>query len=276
MTIGTQDPRVSQLYVYPLKSAAGISLQTMEVDPLGPHLDRRWMLVDETGRFISQREMPRLALLRTSLDGSRLSVSAPNVPPLTVPEPDAAADCMCVTVWNDVVDALPIGVETDAWFSEALETPCRLVFFPDSSVRVADRAYNPEGRHVGFADGFPLLILGASSLADLNARLTNRGHSPLSVNRFRPNIVVAGAAPYAEDGWRRIALGEGISLSIVKPCARCAITTVDQATAVRGKEPLTTLAAYRRGSDGSVFSAQNAIHDRPGVVRLGDSVRVLE
>src|SRR5581483_2666140 len=129
------------------------------------------------------------------------------------------------------------------------------------------------GRRVGFADGFPLLVLNNASLDDLNARIEARGHAPLPVNRFRPNIVFGGTAPYAEDRWTRIAIGNEVRLSIVKPCARCAITTTDQTTGVREKEPLATLATFRRLPNGSVVFAQNAIHDAPGTIRVGDAVR---
>jgi MOSC domain-containing protein len=276
--------RVAGLFIYPLKSAAGIALDAMPLDDIGPRFDRRWMVIDARGRFMSQREVPRLALIQTSVAGPSpadavLVLTTPGRAPLAVSSPDPGAERMSATVWDDTVDVIRIGDVVDAWLADVLEVPCRLVYFPDESIRIADRAFNPLDRPIGLADGFPLLVVGQESLDDLNGRLRERGHAPLPMNRFRPNIVVRGAAPFAEDGWRELVVGPetaAIGLSIVKPCARCSITTVDQATGVRGKEPLATLATYRRGPDGSVLFAQNAIHDRTGVLRVGDSVRVLE
>jgi uncharacterized protein YcbX len=276
--VSTPSIHIAGLYIYPLKSGAGIPLDVMPLDELGPRFDRRWMLIDDDGRFISQRERPRLALIRTALHGPELTVSAIGHGSLVVPVHDATAARRSATVWDDTVDVLPIGEEADRWFGEVLEVSCRLVYFPDDSVRLAERAFNPLGRPIGFADGFPLLVLGQESLDDLNARLQLRGRAALPMNRFRPNIVVQGAPPYAEDDWRLVEIGgeRAVRLSIVKPCARCSITTVEQATGERSKEPLAMLATYRRGPDGSVLFAQNAIHDRTGVLRVGDPVRVLE
>ena len=268
---------VSALNVYPLKSARGISLDVMTLDERGPRWDRRWMLIDAGGRFMSQREQPRLALVTTALSDGELTVGAPGCTPLRIPQVDTDAPRLQATIWDDLVDVISVGMAADAWFSGVIEMPCRLVYFPDASIRIADRTFNPEGRPVGLADGFPLLLLSEASLADLNARVGMRGGAPLPMNRFRPNIVVAGARAFAEDSWRDIQVGgeAGVRCAIVKPCARCSITTVDQATGVRGKEPLATLATYRRSEDGSVMMGQNAIHNGPGTIRVGDEVRVL-
>ena len=266
--------RVSALHIYPLKSARGISLDTMTLDALGVQFDRRWMLIDETGRFVSQREEARMALLTASLSAGALNVGAPHRESFAVPQADLRAARIKASLWDDIIDVIPISSEADAWFSDVLETKCRLVYFPDDSVRVIERSFNPDGRLVGLADGFPLLVISASSLVDLNDRLVARGRDTLLMDRFRPNLVVDDAPAYAEDAWKAIEIA-GIRLSIVKPCARCSITTVDQATGIRGKEPLATLATYRRGPDGSVYMAQNAIHDKPGVIRLGDEVAVI-
>jgi uncharacterized protein YcbX len=268
---------VSALNVFPIKSARGISMNVMTLDLFGVRHDRRWMLIDDDARFISQREKPRLALIVTALDDDQLTVCAPDHPPFRVPHVDASAPRIKATIWDDVVDVVPVGGDADAWFSDALDTRCRLVYFPDDSIRVADRAYNPQGRLVALTDGFPLLLISESSLSDLNERLSARGRETIPMNRFRPNLVVGDAEAFAEDSWREIQVGGdgGVRLSIVKPCARCSTTTVDQATGVRGKEPLATLATYRRGEDGSVFMAQNAIHDRAGTIRMGDEIRVL-
>jgi MOSC domain-containing protein len=269
--------KVSALNVYPLKSARGISVNVMRLDLFGVRHDRRWMLIDDDARFISQREKSRLALIVTALDDDQLTVCAPDRPPFRVPRADVTAPRMKATIWEDVVDVIPVGGDADAWFSDALETRCRVVYFPDDSTRVADRVYNPEGRLVALTDGFPMLLISESSLAALNERLSGRDREPIPMNRFRPNLVVGDAPAFAEDAWKEIQVGgeEGIRISIVKPCARCSITTVDQATGTRGKEPLETLATFRRGKEGSVLMAQNAIHDRAGTMRLGDDVRVV-
>lgn len=268
--------RVSGLYVYPLKSARAISMVAMTLDVLGPCFDRRWMLVDARGRFISQREEPRLALVSTALRECSLTVSAAGHESFRIPPHDPSAPRTPSAIWDDVVDTIAIGDDADEWFSAVLESPCRLVFLPDDSLRLADHDFNPDARRVGLADGFPLLILGEESVADLNERIRARGRPAVAMSRFRPNIVFRGAEPYAEDTWRTIDVGgdDGVRLSIVKPCARCAITTVDQDTGMSGKEPLATLATYRRAADGSVLIAQNAIHDGAGVIRIDDGVRV--
>ena len=269
--------KVSALNVYPLKSARGVSVNVMSLDRFGPRHDRRWMLIDENARFISQREKSRLALIITSLDDNQLTACAPDQPPFRVPCAEVGARRMKAIIWDDVVDVIPVGAEADEWFSDALETTCRLVYFPEDSIRVVDRAFNPDGRLVALADGFPLLVISESSLAELNERLAARGSETIPMNRFRPNLVVSGAPAFAEDAWQEIQVGgdTGVRISIVKPCARCSITTVDQATGILGKEPLATLATFRRGKEGSVLMAQNAIHDRAGILRLGDDVRVL-
>jgi len=267
---------VSALCVYPLKSAAGIPLTVMHLDERGPRFDRRWMLIDDDGRFISQREQARLSIVTTSICDDRLVVASRQRERFVVPDVAPDAPRIRATIWDDVVDVVHVGADADSWFSNALETSCRLVCFPDDSIRIADRTFNPEGRPVGLADGFPLLLIGEASNDELNDRIVGRGGAALPMNRYRPNIVVAGAAPWAEDGWQTIQIGgeTGVQLSLVKPCARCAIPTIDQETGRKGKEPLATLATYRRGPDGSVFVGQNAIHDGPGILRVGDGVVV--
>lgn len=269
--------QVSELYVYPIKSMGGIPLTVMHLDATGPRFDRRWMLVDETGRFISQREEPRMALISTCLTDAGVVVSAPRHGRLNVDAVPLDAERLRVSVWDDELDALRVGAVADRWFSDMLERPCRLVYLADDVTRLVDRDFNPDERSIRFADGFPLLVIGAESLRELNARIVARGGLALPMNRFRPNLVIDGANAWDEDVWKHIAVGaDGVQLSIVKPCARCAITTVDQQTAERGKEPLATLATYRRSTDGSVMMGQNALHDRTGTIRAGDRVTVID
>jgi uncharacterized protein len=257
---------ISGLYHYPIKSCQGIALERAEVDARGIVGDRRLMLVDPAGRFLTQREHPRMALIAARVDGPLLSVSAPDMPALEI---DRMADGprRPVSIWRDTCQAIDLGAEAAGWLSEFLNTPCQLVRIAEDEVRVVDQAYAPRpADQVGFADGFPFLVIAQASLDDLNARL----ETPLPMDRFRPNIVVAGCAPYAEDGWAEIRIG-AITLALVKACARCAITTTDQRTAERGKEPLRTLATYR-AVGGKVMFGQNAIHDRAGTIRIGDEV----
>jgi uncharacterized protein YcbX len=228
------------------------------------------MLVDETGRFLSQRRHPRMALIATRIEDDRLVVSAPEMPSLQVPFDLSRGGRMLASVWDDLVETLPVGYEADRWFEEFLGVRCRLVHLPDESVRRVDPDYGEPGGRVALADGFPFLLISEASLADLNARLEH----PLPMNRFRPNLVVAGCEPFAEDGWRRIRIGP-ISLRVAKPCARCAITTVDQGTGLKGKEPLRTLATFRR-SGTKVLFGQNLIHEKTGKLRVADPLEVVQ
>ncbi len=261
--------RLGGLYVYPIKSAGVISLESWEVDERGLRHDRRWMLVDEAGRLMSQRRYPRMALIGVRIEPDHLVVEAPEMPPLEVPLQPPDDEPRLARVWSDLVEVVRVGDEADRWFGGFLGVRCRLVYLPDESIRPVDPAYAMAGDRVGLADGFPFLLTSGASLDDLNARL----ESPIPMNRFRPNLVVQGSEAFAEDGWRRVRIGS-ITLRVVKPCARCVITTVDQRTATTGKEPLRTLARFRRATEGVLFG-QNLIHDDRGALRVGDPVRLL-
>lgn len=264
---------VSALYRYPVKSCRGIAASELTLDERGPIDDRRWMVVDEAGVFMSQRERRRLALVDVQLTDEGIRLSAPGMEPLAVrvPVADDGLD-FTATVWGDDARVRPAGRDADRWFSALLGVSARLVRQSDGAARVMRREYAgaiDEPRQVTLSDGAPLLLMGAASLDDLNARL----ESPVPMNRFRPNVVVHGAAPYAEDGWSRLAIGE-VVFEVAKPCARCVITTVNQETAERGVEPLRTLARYRKVGSGVLFG-QNIAHHAPGTVRVGDEVRVI-
>ncbi len=258
---------LSQINIYPIKSTSGISLDTSEVDERGLRHDRRWMLVDEEGVFLSQRRLPRMALIRVGLHPDGLAVDAPGMSTLCVPFQPAAREPVQASVWSDEVSVLPVGKEADRWFGEFLGVRCRLVYLPESSVRIVRQDYGRSGDQVGLADGFPFLLISEASLKNLNGRL----QEPLPMNRFRPNLVVSGCGSHAEDGWSRIRIGE-MEFRVVKPCARCAIPTIDQQTADRSKEPLRTLATYRRFG-GKVLFGQNLIHDSPGRLSVGDVLK---
>ncbi|HLL98623.1 MAG TPA: MOSC N-terminal beta barrel domain-containing protein [Rubrobacteraceae bacterium] len=269
MTEASSRIRLSGLYVYPIKSCGGGGVEEWEVDERGLRHDRRWMLVDEANQFISQRELPRMALIGVRIDPDGLLVSAPGMPSLQVPFLPPDGHLLRAQVWDDVVETLPVGGGADRWFERFLGVRCRLVYLPEESVRPVDPDYGRAGDQVGLADGFPFLLISEGSLAELNTRLER----PLPMDRFRPNLVVGGCEPFAEDGWGVVRIGS-ITLRVVKSCARCAITTVDQSTAARGKEPLRTLATFRR-SGTKVLFGQNLVHDETGTLRTGDPVEVL-
>jgi hypothetical protein len=231
------------------------------------------MVTEPDGTFLSQRELPRMATIKVAIGADELIVSAPGLPALRVPFAPQGAT-IAATVWNSTVPARLVGDAADAWFSRALGTPCRLVFMPEATHRALNPAYARHEDRTGFADGYPLLLIGQASLDELNRRIGGPP-APLPMIRFRPNLVVTGAAPFAEDGWKRLRIG-GQTFRVVKPCERCAIPTVDPATGeFAGKEPLRTLATFRRGADGAVLFGQNVIHDGPGRIRVGDAVEVL-
>jgi uncharacterized protein len=253
--------------LYPIKSAGGIPVDSWELDQFGLTLDRRWLVVDATGQFISQRDYPRMALVRPTLQNGCLRVDAPGMPPLELSVNPAPAVLTRVTVWDDSCDATWVGEVAARWFSAFLGCAASLVHMPAQTLREANPVYAPTGTPVSFADAYPLLLISEASLDDLNQRLS----APLPMNRFRPNLVLAGCRPYEEDSWTLIRIGE-TDMEVVKPCDRCVITTTDQATAERGKEPLSTLATYRR-VDGKVLFGQNVVHRGRGRLRVGDAVR---
>ena len=262
--------RVDGLYCYPVKSCAGTSLATATVGPRGIVGDRQWMVVDETGQFVTQRELHRMALVSPSLDNGRLELSAPGMPPLTV-TPAVREDRVDVSIWSDRCAAIDEGPSAAEWLSTFLEVRCRLVRFPEDATRQVDPEYASPDDQVGFADGFSFLLASCASLDDLNRRLA----SPLPMNRFRPNIVVSGGDAFQEDRWKRIRI-DGITFGVVKPCARCVITTVDQKTGEAAREPLRTLATFRKVAGRGVMFGQNLIHDQSGVLHVGAEVAVLE
>jgi MOSC domain-containing protein len=263
---------ISSLHVYPVKGLKGIDLARSRCTDRGLEHDRRWMVVDGAGEFLTQRSHPRMATVWTDLSDSALTLSAPDMPELAIPLEPPPGPAMRVRVWNSLCDALPASADADRWLSGYLGFDCRLVFMPDGSVRHSNPAYAGEGKRVGFADGYAYLVIGEASLADLNSRLAARGHAALPMNRFRPNLVISGAEPYAEDGWEDIRVGDAV-LRAAKPCGRCEVTTTDQSTGeLRGPEPLATLAGYRDSAEFGVMFGMNYVTLAPGAVRVGDRV----
>jgi uncharacterized protein YcbX len=261
---------VSSLHVYPIKSCRGLDLKAVRFDLLGPLYDRRFMVVDESGAFLTQRELPRMALIEPRLGPTALQVSAPGMPQLKVAMTQRGARRIDIQIFRHTGPAEDAGDHAADWFSSVLQRACRLVRFPEDAVRAVSKRHTELDARVGFADGYPALLLSEASLTDLNSRMKER----MTMDRFRPNIVVRDCEPYAEDGWKRIRIGD-LELDVVKPCDRCSITTVDPRSGVAGKEPLATLAEYRT-RDSKVLFGQNCVHHGPGSVRVGDEVEILE
>jgi len=265
--------RLTQIWLYPVKSLAGIPLQTATAGERGLPLDRRFMLLDGDGLFLTQRKAPQMALVQPAIEGDTLVLRHRTrpMPSLRVPLLPPAEPVEQVTVWDDQVESVRMGDDADAWLSAALDRPCRLVALPAGGRRFAAKEpFATLRTRATFADAFPYLLAGQASLDALNARL----EQPLDMRRFRPNLVIAGSDAFAEDHWERIRI-DGVELRLVKPCGRCAITTVDPDRGVYGKEPLRTLARFRRRPDGKVNFGQNAVAESTGELRVGAAVEVL-
>jgi uncharacterized protein len=261
---------VSSLLYYPIKACRGFEVDSSQVERMGLQHDRRMMVTTPDGTFLTQREYPRLALVTPTLKDGMLELSAPEFDSLCI-NIQTSGTSHPVTVWKSKgVAAIDQGEEAAQWFSDWLETEVRLVHFADGYKRTVNEKYAVNADdHTGFADGYPILVISEESLQDLNSRL----ETPVPMDRFRPNIVVKGCDPFAEDTWNRIQIGD-VKLAIVKPCARCEVTTIDKATLERSKEPLKTLGKYRKHELGAIFG-QNVIPLNGGSLQLGMSVEVL-
>lgn len=271
--------RLTALYVYPVKSLGGFSVASAEVDQLGLAGDRQFLVVDETGRFLTQRALPRMALVRTALTADTLTLSHESAGRVEVSRAsDSRAPLRAVSIWkSDGLLAEDCGDGPAAWLSNFLGAKCRLVRIGEKFLRPILKPVAGPGDTVHFADAFPFLVLSEASLADLNDRLVGQGEDALPMNRFRPNLVVSGCPAFAEDSWPRFQINS-VVFRAGGPCVRCAITTTDQDTAERGKEPLRTLATYRRdaGDPTDVNFGQNLIHEtKTGMLRVGDVVELV-
>ena len=264
---------ITALNVYPVKGLKGIALREARCTDRGIEHDRRFMVVDPDGQFLSQREHPKMATVWTEIDADALSLSAPDMEELRVPLRPGGKSKARVQVWSSTCDAVTVGREADEWFSEYLGFACALVYMPDESKRYSNPQFAGSGKRVGFADGYAYLVTNEASLADLNAKLLAKDHPALPMNRFRPNIVVVGPGAFAEDDWNDMAIGQA-KLRAVKPCGRCQVTTTDQTTGeVRGPEPLATLATYRDSPFGVRFG-MNLVTVAEGTIRVGDTVEL--
>jgi uncharacterized protein len=273
---------LASIHIYPLKGCRGIDLAESAVEPWGLAGDRRWLIVDDNFRFVSQREHASLArvVVKPGPGGGDaaerhdgIQVSCDGCPPLSVPAPPPV-ELVMVSVWSSSVLAAAAGPEADDWFSAYLGQPVRLVYLDDPTRRAVDPEFGADGDVVTFADGYPLLLTNTASLDELGDWLAADGDQPVPMNRFRPSAVVTGFGPWAEDRWRRVRIGD-VSFRVAKPAGRCVVTTTDQTTGARGSQPLRMLARKRRFGKSLVFG-QNLIPDAPGVIRVGDPVEVTE
>ncbi|MER6711418.1 MOSC N-terminal beta barrel domain-containing protein [Streptomyces sp. NPDC006386] len=267
------------IHVHPVKAVRGQAPREAVVEPWGLAGDRRWVLIDDGGKVVTQRQQPRLAQAAAELlPGGGVRLSAPGMEPLTVPVPGSVGT-VPVQVFRDKVEGVPADDESaHAWCSAYLGIGARLVFMDDPATRrPVDPEYARPGDTVSFADGFPLLLTTTASLDALNALIAQGDHAdegPLPMNRFRPNVVVTGTEAWAEDDWSRLAVGE-VTFRVAKPCGRCVVTTTDQGTSERGREPLYSLGRHRRLGGKLVFG-QNLVPLSRGTIRVGDPVRILE
>jgi uncharacterized protein YcbX len=298
---------VSEINIYPVKSLKGTGLSESLVEKRGLRFDRRWMLTDPDGMFFTQRQVPKMATITVRVESGELRVETDSAGVMSVPfEPDRGS-YQNVIVWQSEVNGLVYNGQVSEWFSDALGRKCQLVLMPESSERHVNQHFDSGDDIVSFADGYPLLLANEASLEELNERIAANAElpprpaatppkqggelfEPIPMNRFRPNVVVSEAEPFAEDTWKKIKIGETI-FRVPKPCARCVIPTIDQDRGeFDGKEPSKTLATFRRtrqvypdtfeayGFQGNeVLFATNLIPENPGeVLRLGDTVEVLE
>lgn len=288
---------ISEINIYPIKSLKGISVGSALVEERGLQYDRRWMLTDRGGIFFTQREFPKMARIGVEVMSDELRVMSDGFGHQSIPfEPDMGERGR-VTIWNSVCYAEIYNGQVSEWFSDVLGTNCQLVYMPDTSRRSINPRFNLGEEVVSFADGYPLMVIGEGSLADLNKRIADSHEEsdevptfqPLPMNRFRPNLVVSDIDAFAEDAWQKIRIGEAVFRS-TKPCERCVMTTVDQSKGESGgKEPLKTLATYRMAKDiipdsyealgvgaNAVLFGQNLIAETPGAtISVGDEIVVL-
>ncbi len=259
-------PFIHSLHVYPVKSCQGIDYASMELTQNGFSYDRHWMLVDKQGQFLSQRQLPQMALIKTEFDHDSLVVSSPGHGQFEIPLRGKDRNKVPVTIWNDRCSAALVSTQASRWFSDTLNTDCDLVFMPPAEKRQVDPQYAASGQTVGFADGFPLLVLSRASIELLNKKLDKK----IDINRFRANIIIDGCEAHAEDQWASMIVN-GIKILLPKPCSRCIIPAIDQRTAIKHKTVLKTLASYRR-HDGKVFMGQNGLHLSTGQLRVGQKI----
>jgi hypothetical protein len=258
---------LSEIFIYPIKSLGGISVDSAIVEERGLKYDRRFLLVDENKTFMTQRDFPQMALLKTSFAKNGFDVlNTKDNSSTFIPFETNSTEKINVQIWDDFCNSVQVSKILDAWFSEALNKKCSLVYMPNDERRIVEKKYVDEDHIVSFADAYPFLIIGQASLDDLNSRLETR----LPMNRFRPNFVFTGGKSYEEDNWKNFKIGD-IKFEAVKPCARCVITTTNQETAERSNEPLKTLSEYRKNNNKVMFG-MNVVCKSTGTIFVGDKI----
>jgi len=264
--------KVTELYTYPVKSLAGISLEKAQLSFSGLEHDRHHMVVKPDGTFMTQRSHPQMALVETGFCGDRLVLSSFGMDDIVVDSPDlGSAPRVKTDIWGDAVNGIAHNKETSQWLSDAIGEDCMLLSFPLKEKRQCDLEFASEGDNTLFADAYPLLLISRESLDDLNSKLA----IPVGMNRFRPNMVVSGCGPFGEDNWKSIKIND-IRLRVIQACSRCSVPTVDPATGVlTGPEPIHTLSSYRKRDDGEVYFGINMAPDSTGLISVGDVVSFL-
>ena len=263
--------KIQDIYIYPVKSLGGIRLEQAVLEERGLQHDRRWMLVDENNRFLSQREMSQLTLFTLSQHNSGFKIQARfgNEEEFDLPFQIQQGEIIQVTVWDDVCPAIEYA-EGSSWFTKQIKQNCKLVYMPDTSNRYVDKQYASKNEIVSFSDGYPLLLIGQESLDDLNKRLQH----PIGMERFRPNLVASGGRAFEEDNWKQIRIN-GIDIEIAKPCARCVIPSINPATAQIEKEPNASLSKYRL-RDNKIYFGQNLLPKSVGLISCNDKIHEME
>ena len=277
--------KVSEINIYPVKSLGRTSVDESVVEKRGFQNDRRFMLTDKNGEFFTQREFPKMATLAIKLNANSLEIFDSENKKIEVPFKFEKSKMQTVRVWKSVCDAFVLPENVNKWLSDVLETKCQMVYMPDETEREINPMFRQNNEIVSFADGYPFLLIGENSLNDLNEKL----ETELPMNRFRPNLVVSDSEAFAEDHWKKIQIGETVFRS-TKPCARCVITTIEQSVGeFDGKEPLKTLAEYRKAKDvfpnnyesldlteNSVLFGQNFVAENfGGKIKVGDEIKIL-
>lgn len=260
--------KLQDIYVYPIKSLGGVRLDKAKVEIKGLQYDRRWLLIDDENLFITQRKNYQMALFQVEIEEEELIIFHKDRPKekISIPFDLATGELLDVVIWDDTVSAELVSPTVDAWFSDNLGMSCRLVKMPRESQRILPPKYAVNEESVSFADGMPYMMIGQASLDDLNSRLAE----PVAMDRFRPNFVFAAGGPFEEDTWKEVQIGS-CAFKITKPCSRCVLITVNQQTAIKGKEPLKTLASYR-SVDNKVMFGQNMLALTLGEIAVGDEV----
>lgn len=262
--------KLHEIWTYPVKSLQGVALNTANVEDRGLQHDRRWMLTDDKGMFITQRKYPQLAMVRLKWNKNQIVLQHTKQRQVFFSTNQTSSKKIEVQVWKATCEAVEVSEEINQWFSELLQKDCKLVYMPATTRRIVDPDYAPQNTITGFADGFPFLLISQASLDDLNSRM----EIPIPMDRFRPNLVVSGTKPYEEDTWKMIRIGN-IVFQVAKPCARCVFTTIDQETGIQGKEPLKTLSTYRK-ADNKILFGQNLVQLQTGKIQEGDRVEIIE